>query len=393
MKTITRNKLNEIISSIKKNLIEPFIEFDRIKSGNFLKSSILKLEKELSKSDTDEFNIDETLLKIIALIKTINNLLNSNVKGIRNRLKDLTSDDGIFEKTFFELLVANYFVGLNPNLQFLETRSNDGIKTPEMIFDNSIEIECKMKDKLTSRDFKNIKAFEKIEKELNKHMDSSGNYSGIRIVFDKDIPDDAISELIENIKYGISAQENLTISNKQLKIDVFLSPMIKSNQPFQAEGIHWGTEFSDDTDMFTMEFEMMKPENQHPIFSKVYAHSYKINHPPDRINSIINTLNTAKKQFSNDKAGIVAINLNKENFKFDKPFRERLKIQIENFLNNNKRVSGIIFFDDELITDKGQYGLSIDFMINKDSNYGIPKNVIDYLTKTLRKESTFANIV
>lgn len=169
--------------------------------------------------------------------------------------------------------------------------------------------------------------------------------------------------------------------------------MIKSNNPFQAIGIHWGQEFSDDADLFTLESGMMKPENQLPVFSKVYAHSYKINHPPDRINSIINTLNTAKKQFSKNKAGLVAVNLNRENHKFDNSFRERLKVQLENFLNNNRRVSGIVFFDDELIVDKGRYGLSIDFMINPKANYEISKYVIDYFIKILRKESTLANRV
>ncbi len=291
----------------------------------------------------------------------------------------------MFDKTFFELIVADYFLKNAANPNFIETRSKDNMKTADLLIDDTVEIECKKKDQLTDRDKTNNKFWEKMESNLNKWMDIKNVYYSIRVEIDNDLSKDQQDHIIQTIKTIIKKKQSCTGKNKTLGVNLDLQLLIY-NQPIIAKGIHWEKDFSDNTDFFNIEFGMKALKGGNAEFSKIYAHSYKNKNQSDKMKGILNTINKAKKQFSKDRPSMIFINLNNLDKRMDDPFRKNLKSEIKHFFYSNSSITAIVLINDEIIPTQGKYGLNIEYLLNENARIKLPLKFIKILEKTKAKD-------
>lgn len=71
----------------------------------------------------------------------------------------MRSDADQFKKIVFELDVATAFVKTSHKVKFVQVESENEKKTPDLLVDDKIEVECKKKERLTKRDTQNQELF------------------------------------------------------------------------------------------------------------------------------------------------------------------------------------------------------------------------------------------
>jgi hypothetical protein len=354
-------------------------------SHPFLKR-INSLELEVSKRPDKSVIMTKNLIELRTLYILINNLSKRNIFGLTEKLKELSSvNKELFDKTFFELLICHYFKSFNCDVKFLETQSDIELKTPDLLIDSKLEVECKKKDKITERDKDYLVFWEKLYSALNTKMDSINTYYAVRIKFNKDLNINEQEHIIKTLSNILDNKQNIKGKNDKLGIEFDFELKINS-KPIISNGLSWSEEFSDDCDFFNVEFKFMKKENC-SIISKLYAHSYKLNNKTDRLKSLINTINKAKKQFSKEKSSLIFINLNQVNEKIDFPFKKNLEKEITKILANNSSISGIVLINDDILVQDGQYALNINYFLNNNPKNKLSSEYIEILEKTKAKSN------
>ncbi|MGI0010386.1 MAG: hypothetical protein ACREAE_03195, partial [Nitrosopumilaceae archaeon] len=143
-------KINKYYNTDKNTIVLGPIE----DYANSLALLLYQAEKNISERKTNSkiFITNETV-DTIRLGTYIETLKNSNTAGLAEKLEELKiADKNNFEKIINELDFASGFVKSNHTVEFIKTRSDQSQRTPDLLVDKNIEIECKKKNKLTDRD-------------------------------------------------------------------------------------------------------------------------------------------------------------------------------------------------------------------------------------------------
>ena len=167
---------------------------------------IYQAEKNLSriKLDSSITLTNETVdLTRIGLYLEI--LKNNNVVGLSEKLNDLTNaDKNTFEKIINELDIASSFAKSNHKVEFIPTKSEEQQKTPDLLIDNNIEVECKKKDRESKRDKANNQLWNSLIIKLFNLMESKEKNYFIYIITENDPVEDSLNQLYSHLEKSIS---------------------------------------------------------------------------------------------------------------------------------------------------------------------------------------------
>jgi len=345
-------------------------------------------------------NFSTEIIKAINLSMFLKKLQDTNVEGAKQKIKEIsTAKTKNFEKLLFEMNIATNFVRGGHKVKFIKTQSDKKIKTPDILVDDCIEVECKQKDRLTKRDIKNndnweflhrqlitfmqkIKRFyfifiyfkteptmqiiKKVQKTLEKHLPkhTSGTFDedDFKITFEQ------ICTIDETFPLGISIT-NIdefmgTIELKQMK-DIFKNK-IKNTDLLDYEKIQ--------PDLYTDNMAISVQNNQVYV-SQLMKSIFKTADPPDRIKGIISSIKSAKRQFSGQRCSIVVININNV-AKYESDYR-RLSEMINGIMRSNSTISGIVLFEEQQGTQGGiTYKPNVVLIENKKAKFPLPQGFV-----------------
>lgn len=392
------NDLSKYLEVVKKTLDETWLkqEQEKIKKyyntekntkvlgtiENYVNPLALLLyqaETNISERKTNsEISISNESVDIVRLGLYIEALKSNNVTGFEEKLNELKkANRNNFEKIINELNIASGFVKSNHTVKFIETQSDENQRTPDLLIDGTIEVECKKKDKLTSRDIRNNDFWNRLERKSIELMNKEKRFYLIYTFFNRD-PDGKIikkilKELYKIIHSGKDAEINLDsvniIANKICDNDESFpvginaknkSELMAKLDPNIIDKIIAGKISRPDI----VNYEKNHPEFDHTpsayniqsdgsVFAKgTMKFLFKSKEAPDRLKSIMNSIKNAKGQLSGDRIGIICVNMTHVSEKLIESDYALLGEMIQDILKNNTRISAVAITSEFYIKDK-----------------------------------------
>jgi len=301
---------------------------------------IYQAEKQLKSCiEKKFFEVSEEILRLSYLGDNLFVLKNQNTKGLDKKILGLISSD--FDKTIYEIEIAASYTREGYPVEFVETRSREGIKTPDIFigFENGIEVECKKKDSKIDRDIRNVEYWKLIVRKVSGMMEHFGINYAVLIKTQKDPKKQNIDFILRQLQKNIKERNEGRFAFQDGGIGITLKILSEKNQQIKSNGIQFDT--SEELDYVVSAMEMRKEENGTVFVRNPRIFGFKSAILPERITSVIESIRNAKQQLSGDRPGLIYVNLNMIDRKMvDKDF-ERLDHLIKEQLKNNSTISGV----------------------------------------------------
>jgi hypothetical protein len=287
------------------------------------------------------FEISEEILRLSYLGENLFVLKEQDTKGLHDKIQDLTSPDKkLFNKTTYEIEVAAAHVRKGYSIEFIETLSKEGRKTPDLLINNEVEVECKKKDRATDRDIRNTEHWKLIIRRASGMMEHFGlNYS-VFIKTQRDTEKEDTEFILQQLQELIKERKQGRFTFRDRDIGITLQILSVKNQEIKSKGIEFGT--SEELDYVIQAMEFRKEGEGKALIRNPRIFGFKSVELPERISSIVESIKDAKRQLSGKRSGLIYVNLNMIDRKMiDKDF-ERLDRLTKDLLKNNSTVSGVV---------------------------------------------------
>ncbi|GAH48302.1 unnamed protein product, partial [marine sediment metagenome] len=257
------------------------------------------------------FEVSEQICRLSYLGENLFVLKKQNVKSLNKKIKDLTSSSKeIFDKTTYEIEVAAAYTKKGYHIEFLETKSGEGVKTPDIFIDfkNGIEVECKKKDRKSDRDIRNTELWKLIVRKASGMMEHFAlNYAAI-IKTQKDPQEQDKEFILKQLQEFMKEKKDGRFAFKNKGIGITLQILSEKDKEIESGGIEYGTSEILDYEVLSME---MKKEKDGKIFLRnPRFFGFKSAVLPERISSVIRSIKEARQQLSGNRPGLIYINLN-----------------------------------------------------------------------------------
>ena len=259
------------------------------------------------------------------------------------RLKDLEG----FEKAIYEIRVAASLKRNGYRVCFLEERTG---KTPDFIVEKDGEktyVECKQKDKKSERDQRNQTIWDTVLTSSLKCMDRSRKNYGIIVKSEVDLSNKNSSLLINRIRSLIGNSQSGTYREGDFEIIAKeLQQFDKGSQGcFSVNLEDFGVKGDFPTELIQQSAivkysQTSEAEYKNPRFM-VFVSAVM----PDRIRSILDSLNHAYKQIPKGGPGIIYIEINTSLYRNPEEIAKAFQFvekRINGKLNLVKRVNSVI---------------------------------------------------
>lgn len=319
------------------------------------------------------FEVSEEITRLSYLGESLSTLQNKGIKGLDNKIKALTSSDkALFDKTVYEIQVAAIYAKNNASVEFIETESNKSRRTPDILIADEVEIECKKKDRSTSRDIKNIEFWKLIMRKTTGLMEHFASNFAVFIKIQKNPRSEDTDFILQKLRELIEEKRQGRFEFREEGIGITLYMISTKDQEIESNGIQFGT--SEELDYVVPTMEIQKQTDGKVVIRNPRIFGFKSAIIPDRITSVINSIKDAKGQFSGNKPGLIYVNLNTvDRFMLEGDFK-RLDSLIRKILINNSKISGIVITSEYFIKDNNGYVYSHKSKVvrNENAKYPIP---------------------
>lgn len=364
---------------------------------------IYQSENALDKKRLDpSLGISQDIMRITTLGTYFEILQNSKVIGFKEKVLELiNANKESFEKIIFEINIAAAFLKSNHKVNFIETKSVEHKKTPDLLVDNKIEVECKKKDRLTPRDIKNHDSWNHLQRKLISLMNSIGKFYFIYIYFENDPSSKTIKNVLKKIRKIISSDKQGEFVDEELKIFMYptsikgenftlpikienknqlsdrLTPEIFDNLLKSKIPNHEILDYKKQKpDFDTINFRTSLFQNGDVVIGEMMKFLFKTKQAPDRLTSVIKSIKDAKSQLSGDRCSIICVNLTNISHKLAEPDYVRLGDMVNQTLQNNSTISAVAitseFFTKDVNGMRFQHKSSV--IRNKDAKFPLPED-------------------
>lgn len=303
-----------------------------------------KVDKQLRSCIENKFpEVSEQICKLSYLGENLHVLKKQNVKGLDKKIKDLTSSGKeIFDKTTYEIEVAAAYIKKGYHIEFLETKSDEGVKTPDILIDfkNGIEVECKKKDRKSTRDIRNIELWKLIVQKASGMMEHFALNYAVIIKTQKDPREQDKEFILRQLQEFMKGKKEGRFAFKNKGIGITLHILSEKDKEIESSGIVFGT--SEELDYEVTPVEMKIEKDGKTLLRNPRFFGFKSAVLPEHISSVTNSIKKAKQQLSGDRPGLIYVNLNLIDRKMMGKDFKRLYRLIKNLLKNNSTITGII---------------------------------------------------
>lgn len=278
----------------------------------------------------------------------LHNLSTAKVPGFHDKIEKLVSKDlRQQDKVFYEMMVAGQYLAQGHMVKFIETSIK---KSPDILIDENVEIECKSKDAIHPYYRKYQDVFDTVTRIVPEWMHNERVNYLIYIVFYKEISvssikliKDKLHEIICEKKEGIFKIDYDKIS---IKAKILLPYDLKTDKPMTAENypeIMNAIPNISETD-FMQSLSNLYLTNEGKIIKWNYRYlAMKIPKHPTR--SIISNAKTAANQVNRLLPGVIYIDISYLNQKMKIDDLNKLGEQLDSFLRHNPAVNAVVITD------------------------------------------------
>jgi len=337
---------------------------------------IYQADKQLkSCAEKKYFEPTEQIVKLAYLGDNLLVLRRKNVKGLDRKIQDLTSlDKALFDKTTYEIEVASAYARQEYPIEFVETKSKEEIKTPDLFvnFQNGVEIECKKKDRQNDRDIRNKENWKLIIRKSSGMMKHYKVNYGIVIKTEQD-PTKKDTEfilmqldtLIQNRKEGFYRFQEKGIG---------ITLQILSNRDEEIETGGFQVRTNEELDYETLDMDK-KDEKGKVFIRNPKFFGFKSAMIPERINSVIESIKDARKQLSSKCSALIYVHLNGIDRKITEVDFKRLNSLLTDLLKRNSSITGIVISSEFFSKDElgFTYSHKARYLKNADAKHPLPK--------------------
>lgn len=379
--------------SPKKN---PHLDYEKQFHPLALQIHLVKEHFEICKRDSSR-KITQEILGL-ALLGSHIEYFNKNSEGLDEKICELMSPNyENFEKTVYELNVARGFAEKGHSICFVEREQNK--KTPDMLLDNEIEVECKKKNERTKRNDEINNFWNLIERKSEKIMSGySVNYF-ISVKTYEDPTKDVIDRIIHRIHKLIKKRERGTFFDSEAEITLF---KISDKEEMIETSILPQTLQSRDTDSikkqvietiknktgFDAENLFINKDSLIPVkfeaairYDKVFVKNMRATCcntlvSEDRISSIVESVRKARKQLTGKRPGLICVDLNKMASTWSYKDFELLPKMIQEFIKNNSSISAVLITNELYPEDSKSISFEQERHLfrNKNARFPLLKN-------------------
>lgn len=321
------------------------------------------------------FEVSEEILRLSYLGENLFILKEQNTKGLHDKIQDLTSSDKkLFDKTTYEIEVAAAYVRKGHPVEFVETMSKEGRKTPDLLINNEVEVECKKKDRTTDRDIRNTEYWKLIIRRASGTMEHFGLNYAVFIKTQRDTEKEDAEFILQQLQELIKERKQGRFAFRDRGIGITLQILSVKNQEIESKGIEFGT--SEELDYVVQAMEFKKDGGGKAFIRNPRIFGFKSEDLPERITSVVESIKDATKQLSGERPGLIYINLNMIVRKMiDKDF-DRLDRLTKDLLKNNSTVSGVIITTEFFGKDAQGYTYSHRARVirNEQAKHSLPSD-------------------
>ena len=373
--------------------------------ANPLALLIYQAEKNISERRTNSnILISNETVDITRLGTYIDLLKSNNVTGFKEKFNELKlSDNKNFEKIINELNFAGGFAKSNHTVEFIKTQPTENQRTPDLLIDGNIEVECKKKDKLTKRDIQNNDLWNRLQSKSIELMNNFKRFYLIYAYFEKDPTSQIIKKILKELRKAI--QSGKDIESKVDGINIIANKICENNEVFPI-----GIQVQNKSELKSIldpnlidkaisqriskpeiiNYEKIRPDYDHTpstfnimqngsvVAKGTMKFLFKAKEAPDRLKSIISSIKNAKGQLSGKKIGIICVNITHISEKFMDKDRELLGLMLRNVLQNNSKISAVAITSEFYTRDKNgiRYQHQASIIRNENANHPLPENFV-----------------
>jgi hypothetical protein len=321
--------------------------------------------------------VSEEILRLSCLGENLFALKNQNIKGLDKEIRDLASSNkALFDKTTYEIEVAVAYARKGYPVKFVETSSEEKIKTPDIFinFKNGVEIECKKKDRKSDRDIRNVEYWKLIMRKASGMMENFSLNYAVFVKTQRDPKEKDVEFILKQFQDLMKERREGKFEFQDRGIGITLQILSEKDQQIESSGIQFGT--SEELDYVVPVIEMRKEEDDKVFIRNPRLFGFKSAVLPERLTSIIESIKGAKQQLSGKRPGLIYVNLNMIDRKMlDKDF-ERLNYLIKELLKNNTTISGVVITTEYFVKDVQGYIYSHKARVirNEQAKYPLPSD-------------------
>ena len=272
---------------------------------------IYQADKQLkSCAEKKFFEVSGEILRLSYLGENLFVLKGQNTKDfLDNKIQDLTSPDKkLFDKTTYEIEVATAYARKGYSVEFVETKSKEGRKTPDLLINNEVEVECKKKDRTTDRDIRNTENWKLIMRKASVMMEHFGINYAVFIKTQRDPEKEDVEFILQHLQELIKEGRRGRFAFRDRDIGITLQILSTKDQEIESEGIEFGT--NEELDYVVPAMEFKKDREGKAFIRNPRIFGFKSAKLPERISSVIESVKDATKQLSGERHGLIYVNLN-----------------------------------------------------------------------------------
>ncbi len=338
---------------------------------------IYQADKQL-KSCTERkyFEPTEQIVKLAYLGDNLLVLRRENVKGLDSKIQDLTSSDkALSDKTTYEIEVASAYVRQEYPIEFVETKSKERIKTPDLFvtFQNGVEIECKKKDRQNDRDIRNNANWKLIIRKSSGMMEHYKVNYGIAIKTEQDPTNEDVKFILMQLDNLIQNKKEGVYGFQEKGIGITLQIISDRDEEIETGSFQVGT--NEELDYATQAIEVKKDEQGKTFVRNPRFFGFKSAVIPERISSVIESIKDARKQLSGKYPALIYVHLNGIDRRITEVDFKRLYSLLTDLLKQNSSITGIIISSEFFSKDELGFGYShkAKYVRNTDAKHPLPQ--------------------
>lgn len=331
--------------------------------------------RQISRSDSENESHATTDMIISAMLgKSITVLKEKKCVGLDKKIADLMLPNfDQFPKTTYEIQVGAILADLNHQVQFVE-ESTSGEKTPDILLESQIEVECKKKDVKSKLEKQNEIFFGQIPKKIAKLINDKNKGFLIIVKTKKNPTQEIINNSVTKIHELIinDVEGNFFVTDAEIQIKKILD----DNEIIDLGTLVHPTDF----DMLGVIKNLLKQKtgnndifdwiikkSHHYVFdpkisirnsdnrgslSALGVFVFESMELPERLANVINSIKKGKRQLSGKTPGIIFVDLEYNPESIVSDFHQITPL-VHSILNNNSRITVVVITFEVHLNENG----------------------------------------
>lgn len=292
----------------------------------------------------------EEIIKLSSLGEALYSLRETNTPGLDTQMEKLTSKDKKgYEKTNHEIQVASFYARKGYCVEFIQTKSCEGQRTPDLFIRKEIEIECKKVDTLSRRDEKNINCWRDIVKRSSSLLSKYKKNCSFVFKTKQDPDNETVKFITKELEKLLQKEKEGEYTFPKEGVSINLKYLMEFDKEYEGNTIAY--EHPRDYYLEIDQETKIAPDGKTYMRNR-REFRFKCEIPPDRVTRVTKAINTATGQLSGERPGLIYINMNHTQENISEKDLENLEWSILDRLRQNSKITAVILMTENFIRNQ-----------------------------------------